>query len=502
MLAIRLLYILMPKSNMQFARPLALTMVVLLILSSTAFVSPVEATDNIKTILTLGTKKSDNPGSTSVSGDPEFALPKLVHVGEVQLVYGRLGKVEGAKSFGGLPNAEVKLIDVFSDAENPILLATATTDNDGYFVFEWHVHAKELFKKLGVDKLQEGIGSIDTIKLQVLAKYEGDSTYASSTSRGYAVELRPLRLITSVTTDKQLYNVDEVASVTITFKDLKGQPVDPDSLEVRLDSMKMFPVRHDNGTYFFTTSALTERLHMITVIAEKEDYLRETRTATITVSPKVEFPVAILAVLDQRAYGIGDFVEVNGDVRPALVERAILVQVTNPNGVIYNVAQIFPNEDGTFKHQFKIGGSLAVPGKWSITTTYLGQQTKSEFDVGTLQTKFTRISVELPETIDDKGDPAGQGSVGAPLGIQATLTNNEKRDAKLTYIVKVTDADGVTVMVSWIKGTVLKPSVSAKPAIFWIPEAIGNYVIDIFVWDGLDNPIPLSAPAKIKVGVV
>ena len=484
---------------MRFAKPLALTMTVLLVASTLALTFPAKAQSNIKTELTLGVKKGIHTGE--VEGDPDQALPRIVRVGEVHLIYGRLLKIEGKSNVGGLANANVKLIDVFNNAQNPIVLATATTDEEGFFVFEWQVQAK-VFKQFGVYKLQEGIGSRDRITLQVLAKYDGDANYASSTSRGFIVELRPLRFTTSVSTDKQLYAVDEVAKVTITFKDPKGELIDPDTLEVFFDSTRISATKLDVGTYFFVTPTLTEKVHSITVIADKEEYLRETILGTVTASAKVDLPVAILAVLDQRAYGIGDFVELAGDVRPALVERAILFQVTNPNGVIYNVGQIFANEDGTFKHEFKLGGSLAVPGKWSITTTYLGQQTTSEFDVGVLQTKFIRITVELPETIDDKGDSAGQGSVGSPLGIQATLTNNENRDAKLTYIVKVTDADGATVMVSWIKGAVLKPGASVKPAIFWIPEAVGNYTIDIFVWDGLDNPIPLSAPAKIKVGVV
>ena len=484
---------------MRFAKPLALTMAVLLMVSALALTFPAKAQSNIKTELTLGVKKGINTGE--VEGDPNNALPRVVNVGDVHLVYGRLLKIEGKSNVGGLANANVKLIDVFNNAQNPIVLATATTDEEGFFVFEWHVQAK-VFEQFGVYKLQEGIGSTDRITLQVLSKYDGDDNYASSTSRGFLVELRPLRLTTSISTDKQLYAVDEVAKVTITFKDPTGNLIDPELLEVFFDSTRISATKLDVGTYFFVTPTLTEKVHSIMIIADKEEYLKETLLATVTASARVDLPVAILAVLDQRAYGIGDFVEVAGDVRPALVERAILFQVRNPNGVIYNIGQIFANEDGTFKHEFKLGGPLAVPGKWSITTTYLGQQTTREFDVGTLQTKFIHLTVEFPETVDDNGDPVGQGSVGGPLGIQAKLTNNENRDAKLTYIVKVTDADDVTITVSWIKGVVLKPGASVKPAIFWIPETIGNYMIRIFVWDGLDNPIPLSAPAKIKVGVV
>ena len=350
----------MRKSNMRFAKPLASAMVVLLIMSAFALAFPAEAQSNTRTQLNLGIKKSDNPSSTTASGDSDFALPTIVRVGETHFVYGRLVQIENKSGLSGFANAEVKLIDVFNNAQNPIVLATATTDEEGYFVFEWKVQAKQ-FEQLGVYKLQEGIGSTDSITLQVLARYDGDADHASSTSRGYIVELRPLRFTVNGSADKQMYSVDEIAEVTIRFKDPTGEMIDPDTLEIFFDSARISPTKSDVGTYFFVTPALTEKIHSVTIIADKEEYLKETITTTILATAKLDMPVAILSVLDQREYGIGDFVEVSGDVRPAFVERAILFQVTNPNGVIYDVGQIFPNEDGAFKHEFKLGGQLAVP---------------------------------------------------------------------------------------------------------------------------------------------
>jgi hypothetical protein len=40
-----------------------------------------------------------------------------------------------------------------------------------------------------------------------------------------------------------------------------------------------------------------------------------------------------------------------------------------------------------------------------------------------------------------------------------------------------------------------------KPAVFWMPEGRGNYNVEIFVWESLENPMPLSAPRTMKVTV-
>jgi len=489
----------MPESTMNLVKLPAIVIAALLLAS---FVSAqhVQAVPTVKTLLDVGLQEVQNQEVPS-RGDTDTPLPKIVHVGENVTVYGRISIVNdrGVKTSEGVPNANVKLVDIFNTGGHPLLLATGTTNERGFFVIQWHVEAKTIFKKLP-NAITEGITSIESITLVVMAVYDGDSTYMPSTSLGYNMVLDFLRLKTSISTDKQLYNIGEVGQVNITFKDSTGNLVDPDSLAVSFDSFAISPTKQSVGTYFFITPALSESVHTITVIADKGNYLEETKTATITASPTATVPVTITATLDQRAYGIGDLVELAGNVKPLSLGRQVLLQITNPNDVIYNVGQVSPNQNGAFNYEFKLGGPLALPGKWRITTTYHGQQSVSEFEVGNLQTKFIKLNIESPETIDDQGNPASQGSVGLPLGIQAQLTNSENINAKLLYIVKVSDADGVTIMVSWIKSD-LRSGTSIKPAIFWIPEAPGNYTIDIFTWDSLDNPVPLSAPAKIKVSV-
>ena len=97
---------------MRFAKTLASAMVVLLIMAAFALAFTAEAQSNTRTQLNLGIKKSDNPSSTTASGDSDFALPSIVRVGETHFVNGRLVKIEGKSSLSGLANAEVKLIDV------------------------------------------------------------------------------------------------------------------------------------------------------------------------------------------------------------------------------------------------------------------------------------------------------------------------------------------------------------------------------------------------------
>jgi hypothetical protein len=103
--------------------------------------------------------------------------------------------------------------------------------------------------------------------------------------------------------------------------------------------------------------------------------------------------------------------------------------------------------------------------------------------------------------VNDRGETLDRVRLGSPAGIQTELANNGSSETALTYIVQVTDAQGFTVMISWIKGITLKPDTSMKPAVFWMPEGRGNYNVEIFVWESLENPVPLSAPTTMKVTV-
>ncbi len=467
-------------------------------ISASTFTLPVEAEENIRTQMNLGIKSGDDNEPT---GDTDSALPTLVRVGETHLIYGRLMQLPTGKNLQPLPDAEVKLIDVFNNAQNPIVLATAKSDSDGYFVFEWKVSVKKFKEQLGEFKIVEGVTALETLRLQILGVYDGDSTHAKSTSQGYIVNLKPLRLDVSIQTDKQLYTVNESAQVTVTFKDASSQLTDPDILEIFLGSNSISSIHQSVGTYFFNTPPLSEKVHKVTVLADKEEYIKEVRSATITVSAKVDLPVDLNVKLDRDTYGLGDFLVITGTAKPVMDGRVVLINVVNPNGAIYNFGHVTPDANGAFEHKFRIVGQLAVTGEWKTTLTYLGSQLTQSFSVGELPTQLLQVAVQSSSVVNDLGETLDEGLLGSPIGIQTELVNNEKKEIALTYIVQITDADGFTVMVSWIKGIILKPDTSFKPAIFWIPENQGYYSVEIFVWESLENPIPLSAPKTLEINV-
>ena len=69
------------------------------------------------------------------------------------------------------------------------------------------------------------------------------------------------------------------------------------------------------------------------------------------------------------------------------------------------------------------------------------------------------------------------------------------------YIVQVRDSDGITVSISWVEGELL-PNEQAVISQTWIPEVGGSYTLELFVWDGLDDPEILGPMYMLAVQVV
>ncbi len=85
--------------------------------------------------------------------------------------------------------------------------------------------------------------------------------------------------------------------------------------------------------------------------------------------------------------------------------------------------------------------------------------------------------------------------------IVADLTNGQDRNQKFAYIVQILNENDIVVSLSWLTGS-LSPRQTFSPAQSWTPTQAGTYTVQIFVWESVDNPTPLSHPLLLTVDVV
>lgn len=75
--------------------------------------------------------------------------------------------------------------------------------------------------------------------------------------------------------------------------------------------------------------------------------------------------------------------------------------------------------------------------------------------------------------------------------IEGNVSNTKQGSQEFAFIVQITDANGIVVKLNWITG-VLVSDQTYKPQILWEPEFEDEYNISVFVWESIDNPIPLK----------
>ena len=92
-------------------------------------------------------------------------------------------------------------------------------------------------------------------------------------------------------------------------------------------------------------------------------------------------------------------------------------------------------------------------------------------------------------------------TVGNQIMITADISNNQNTQQSFAYLTQVKDENQAVISLSWLTGS-LSPRQSFSPAQSWTPTESGLYVIEIFVWESIDNPEALSPPLSMTVTVV
>jgi hypothetical protein len=110
------------------------------------------------------------------------------------------------------------------------------------------------------------------------------------------------------------------------------------------------------------------------------------------------------------------------------------------------------------------------------------------------------LSVRGLTLVSSGGATIRDPSLGSQIMIQSELRNNLSVDQDFAYIVQVKDSQGITVMISWVSGT-LPASKEYSVAASWLVEEHGLHDIEIFTWDSITDPDVLSPGLETTINV-
>ncbi|ABX13443.1 hypothetical protein [Nitrosopumilus maritimus] len=184
----------------------------------------------------------------------------------------------------------------------------------------------------------------------------------------------------------------------------------------------------------------------------------------------------------------------------------LTVTETNEATGIFEGTVFFTTLDESSGHRLRVSEGDTVTAEYEDNTLPDPYTTADELDItatsliGTVVPPLERAPAANLRTVDAFGNSLDSVSVDQQVQISADLANGQDREQSFAYLVQIQDANGVTVSLAWITGS-LSSGQSFSPALSWIPTEAGTYTATAFVWESVDNPTALSPPVSTTVNV-
>ena len=120
--------------------------------------------------------------------------------------------------------------------------------------------------------------------------------------------------------------------------------------------------------------------------------------------------------------------------------------------------------------------------------------------IGTVVPPLERASIVGCQLVDAFGNTLTKVSIDQQIQIACKLTNSQDTDQQFAYLVQIKNSDDITVHLAWITGTLL-PGQTLESSLSWSTQISGLYNAEMFVWESIDDPTPLSNTISLTVPV-
>ena len=184
----------------------------------------------------------------------------------------------------------------------------------------------------------------------------------------------------------------------------------------------------------------------------------------------------------------------------------LTVTETNEATGIFEGTVFFTITDESSGHRLRVAEGDTVTAEYADNTLPDPYTTADELDIsattliGTVVPPLERAPATNCRVVDAFGNTLSSVSVDQQVQITCDVSNGQDREQPFAYLIQIQDANGVTVSLAWITGS-LSPGQSFSPALSWIPEETGTFDVTAFVWESVDNPTALSPPQDTSITV-
>ena len=111
---------------------------------------------------------------------------------------------------------------------------------------------------------------------------------------------------------------------------------------------------------------------------------------------------------------------------------------------------------------------------------------------------INRIQTSPISFSDSFGNPLESLTSQTQMQIVGTIENQLNYEQEFIYFFQIKNSDNSVLSLSWIQGK-LSPNQILDISQSWIPEKSDNYVLETYVWNSLNDFIPLSPPISTSI---
>ncbi len=117
-------------------------------------------------------------------------------------------------------------------------------------------------------------------------------------------------------------------------------------------------------------------------------------------------------------------------------------------------------------------------------------------------TELERVTINDPRLETAFGISLGNLiNVDQQVQVSVDITNHQVKSQNFIYLVQIKNETGVVVSLGWISGQ-LTPDQKFSPSLSWIPKESGEFIAEIFVWEGFPvNHKALSEYVMLQISV-
>ncbi len=116
-------------------------------------------------------------------------------------------------------------------------------------------------------------------------------------------------------------------------------------------------------------------------------------------------------------------------------------------------------------------------------------------------TELERASMEDPRLENAFGTPVSDKiNVNQQIQISADITNHQTKSQNFVYFVQIKNDVDTIISLGWISGQ-LTPDQKLSPSLSWTPTESGEFIAEVFVWEGIVNHKALSEYTTLQIRV-